>query len=157
MTIPKVDMPIIVRLQREKFDPGNESNQFLSGAISDGAAVTFTGIVRSPKTNPIISMTLEHYPELAQSQLEGFATQATNRFNLSKATIIHRYGEMVPGEPIVQVMTLSPHRKDAFEGAQFIMDFLKTDAPFWKKEKTVNGQSWVEAKDIDEKAKQSWQ
>jgi len=157
MTVPEVNMTIIVRLQREKFDPGNESNRFLSAVTSDGAAVTFTGIVRSPKTNPIISMTLEHYPELAQSQLENFAEQATNRFNLSKTTLIHRYGEMVPGEPIVQVMTLSPHRSDAFEGAQFIMDFLKTDAPFWKKEKTASGNSWVESKKGDEKAKQSWQ
>ena len=150
-------MTITVRLQKEKFDPGKEASRFLRNTTSDGAAVTFTGIVRSPETDPIISMTLEHYPKLARSRLENFATQAMNRFSLSRVTIIHRYGELFPGDPIVQVMTLSPHRKAAFEGAQFIMDFLKTDAPFWKKEKTANGDRWVEAKIIDEKARQGWQ
>ena len=150
-------MSLIVRLQTEKFDPGAESNQFLSSNSTDGAAVTFTGIVRSPKTEPIISMTLEHYPSLAQSRLENIAAQAIPRFSLTKTTLIHRYGELFPGEAIVQVMTMATHRREAFEGAQFIMDFLKTDAPFWKKEKTANGHNWVEAVQKDDIAKQRWQ
>lgn len=149
-------MTIIVRLQTEKFDPGAESNRFISNNSSQGAVVTFTGIVRSSKSQPIISMTLEHYPALAQSQLETFATKAKQRFNLSKITLIHRYGELFPGAAIVQVMTMATHRKEAFEGAQFIMDFLKTDAPFWKKEKTATGHNWVEARQIDDEAKQRW-
>jgi len=148
---------IIVRLQREKFDPGAQSNSFLAENISEGAAVTFTGIVRSTSDNPIISMILEHYPPMAQSQLESFANGAKQRFNLSKITLIHRYGELFPGEVIVQVMTLATHRKAAFEGAQFIMDFLKTDAPFWKKEQTNSGQNWVKAKTNDDEAKARWQ
>lgn len=149
-------MSIIVRLQTEIFDPGNESNQFLAGDNEAGAAVTFTGLVRSNKSAPILSLTLEHYPVLALSQLEGFAKQASQRFDLLGVTIIHRYGEMFPGEPIVQVMTLAPHRQAAFEGAQFIMDFLKTNAPFWKKETTISGETWVEAKATDDDAKAQW-
>ncbi len=149
-------MPIKVRLQEEKFDPGNETSRFLDETTSDGAAVTFTGIVRSQKDKPVISMTLEHYPALAQSQLEGFALKAERRFGLSRVTIIHRHGKMFPGEPIVQVMTMSPHRHAAFEGARFIMDFLKTDAPFWKKEQTADGTRWVSARQEDDEARQRW-
>lgn len=149
-------MAITVRLQNEVFDPGDESNQFLVGDSSAGAAVTFTGLVRSNKENPITSLTLEHYPPLAQAQLEEFANTASKRFNLLKVTIIHRYGKMLPNEPIVQVMTLAPHRRAAFEGAEFIMDFLKTDAPFWKKETGANGEAWVEAKSKDDDAKDRW-
>jgi len=150
-------MSILVRLQAESFDPGKESNLFLAKNTLAGAVVTFTGIVRSSKENPILSMTLEHYPELAFSQLQDFATLAQQRFNLTKTTLIHRYGELFPGDPIVQVMTMASHRREAFEGAQFVMDYLKTSAPFWKKELSANGESWVEATTIDDKAKQRWQ
>jgi molybdopterin synthase catalytic subunit len=149
-------MNITVRLQSEIFDPGNESNLFLVGDTHAGAAVTFTGLVRSDPQNPITSLTLEHYPPLAQNQLENFATKASERFNLLKVTVIHRYGQMHPNEPIVQVMTLAPHRKAAFEGAEFIMDYLKTSAPFWKKETTTTGQSWIDAKAHDDDAKNRW-
>lgn len=149
-------MAIIVRLQSEIFDPGKETNLFLAGDSAAGAVVTFTGLVRSNAHNPITSLTLEHYPPLAQAQLENFANQAAKRFDLLKVTIIHRFGKMLPNEPIVQVMTLAPHRRAAFEGAEFIMDFLKTDAPFWKKETGANGEIWVEAKAYDDDAKDRW-
>lgn len=148
---------IIVRLQSQTFDPGAESNAFLSGAEAAGAAVTFTGLVRSTPDNPIVSMTLEHYPALARSQLEKISRQAFERFSLIKLTTIHRFGTLAPGEPIVQVMTLAGHRKSAFEGAQFLMDYLKTDAPFWKKEHTEDGGDWVQAKSIDDKARAAWE
>jgi molybdopterin synthase catalytic subunit len=147
---------IIVRLQSEIFDPGGESNLFIEQADGAGAAVTFTGLVRSMANNPTEKMTLEHYPELAQSQLEKMGQEAVERFELLKVTIIHRYGAMYPSEPIVQVMTLSPHRQAAFDGANFIMDWLKTDAPFWKFEEGKNGATWVSAKTKDDEAKDKW-
>ncbi len=101
-------------------------------------------------------MTLEHYPALAQNQLETIAGEALVRFELIKLKIIHRYGKLRPGAPIVQVMTLAPHRRAAFEGAEFLMDYLKTDAPFWKKEQSASGETWVEAKPGDDKARARW-
>ncbi len=148
---------IIVRLQSETFDPGAESNAFMSGTETAGAAVTFTGLVRSTPDNPIVSMTLEHYPALARSQLEKISGQAVKRFGLIKVTTIHRYGTLVPGEPIVQVMTLAEHRRAAFEGAEFLMDYLKTSAPFWKKELRATGENWVEARALDDSDKERWE
>ncbi|VAW15768.1 Molybdopterin synthase catalytic subunit MoaE [hydrothermal vent metagenome] len=156
-------MSITVRLQAEIFDPGKESNAFLETAEKSGIArgtgamVTFTGLVRSCAKAPIISMTLEHYPPLAQAQLTRFAQKAIVRFDLFAIAIIHRFGEMKPGEPIVQVMALAPHRRAAFGGAEFVMDFLKTDAPFWKKELSKTGASWVAAKSNDDDARARWQ
>lgn len=149
-------MSITVRLQSEFFDPGAETNAFLNAHSKAGAAVTFTGLVRSDPQNPITSLTLEHYPPVAQAQLEEFANKATARFDLLRTTIIHRYGKMLPNEPIVQVMTLAPHRRAAFEGAEFIMDFLKTGAPFWKKETGKNGEAWVAAECRDDDARKRW-
>src|SRR4051812_39732898 len=111
-----------IRLQAEAFDPGGEANAFLLGSIGAGAAVTFTGLVRSDPRDPVATLTLEAYPELAVSQLGTIRDQAIARFSLLRATIIHRYGTLHPGEPIVQVMTLAPHRQAAFDGAQFLMD-----------------------------------
>lgn len=153
-------MGIIVRLQAEIFDPGAETGAFLKTANingKSGAMVAFTGLVRSSPKAPIISLTLEHYPPLAQAQLERFAQKAIVRFDLLALSLIHRFGEMKPGEPIVQVMALSSHRRAAFAGAQFVMDFLKTDAPFWKKELRETGQSWVAAKSEDDDARARWQ
>ncbi len=145
-----------VRLQTEAFDPGAESNTFLSANAGAGAAVTFTGLVRSQPGDPVSTLTLEVYPELAEAQIGKAIAEAVTRFGLIKATVIHRYGPLLPGEPIVQVMTLSPHRRAAFEGAEFLMDFLKTDAPFWKKEATPDGDRWVEAKTEDDHARDRW-
>ncbi|QQR37606.1 molybdenum cofactor biosynthesis protein MoaE [Devosia oryziradicis] len=145
-----------VRVQTERFDPGAELNAFLSASNGAGAAATFTGVVRSKPDDPITALTLECYPELAINQLKAIVTEATGRFDLLRATVIHRYGTLAPGEPIVQVMTLSPHRDAAFKGAEFLMDYLKTDAPFWKQETGPNGTHWVEAKAEDDAAKARW-
>src|SRR5690349_664873 len=133
-----------VRIQTEPFDPGTESNIFLQSSAGAGAAVTFTGLVRSEPRDPITSLTLECYPELALAQIGDLEAQAIARFGLLRVTVIHRFGELKPGEPIVQVMTLAPHRHAAFEGAEFLMDYLKTDAPFWKKEAGPNGTRWID-------------
>jgi molybdopterin synthase catalytic subunit len=101
-------------------------------------------------------MTLEHYPALAQRQLEALRENAITRFGLLAAEIIHRFGTLYPGDPIVQVMTLAPHRQAAFDGANFIMDTLKTTAPFWKKEENSEGTRWVEAKESDDQAAARW-
>ena len=146
-----------IRVTTDSFDPGTETNIFLATATGAGAAVTFTGLVRSDPRDPIASLTLECYPELADSQIARIEAQAIARFGLMRTTIIHRYGTLKPGEPIVQVMTLAMHRKAAFEGAEFLMDYLKTDAPFWKKEAGANGEHWVEAKTSDDKAKGRWE
>ncbi|MDB5474198.1 MAG: molybdenum cofactor biosynthesis protein MoaE [Devosia sp.] len=146
-----------VRVTTEAFDPGAELNAFLEASNGAGAAATFTGVVRSDPQDPISALTLECYPELAVNQLTAIVEQARHRFSLLAATIIHRYGTLAPGEPIVQVMTLSPHRQAAFEGAEFLMDYLKTDAPFWKQETGPQGTSWVQAKSEDDKAKARWE
>ncbi len=125
-----------VRLQEAPFDPGAETNAFLEAAAGAGAAVSFTGLVRSRPDDPVSALTLEVYPELAESQIAKSIAAAVTRFGLLKAAVIHRHGPLRPGEPIVQVMTLAPHRAAAFEAAEFLMDYLKTDAPFWKKEAT---------------------
>ncbi len=145
-----------IRIQTESFDPGAEANAFLAGAAGAGAVVTFTGLVRSDPADPIMTLALECYPELAESQIGGMLAEAVARFALLRATVIHRYGTLRPGEPIVQVMTLAPHRQSAFDGAQFLMDYLKTDAPFWKKEATASGDRWVEHRANDDTAKARW-
>ncbi|KQX40019.1 molybdenum cofactor biosynthesis protein MoaE [Devosia sp. Root436] len=146
-----------VRVSTDPFDPGAETNAFLAAGQGAGAAVTFTGVVRSRPDDPITALTLECYPELAINQLASIVEQATSRFGLLAATVIHRYGTLAPGEPIVQVMTLSPHREAAFKGAEFLMDYLKTGAPFWKQETGPNGTHWVEAKAEDDVAKARWE
>lgn len=145
-----------VRVSPDPFDPGAETNAFLASGRGAGAAVTFTGVVRSGP-DPITALTLECYPELAVNQLISIVEQATARFGLLAATVIHRYGTLAPGEPIVQVMTLSPHREAAFRGAEFLMDYLKTDAPFWKQETGPTGTHWVEAKAEDDAARARWE
>jgi molybdopterin synthase catalytic subunit len=146
-----------VRVETARFDPGAETNAFLAVGKGAGAAVTFTGVVRSLPDDPVTALTLECYPELAINQLTAIVDQATARFGLLAATVIHRYGTLLPGEPIVQVMTLSPHREAAFRGAEFLMDYLKTDAPFWKQETGPRGTHWVEAKAEDDDAKARWE
>ena len=146
-----------VRIEEAPFDPGAESNAFLAANAGAGAAVTFTGLVRSQPDDPIATLTLECYPDLAIAQVEALGAEAVVRFGLIKYTVIHRYGRLRPGEPIVQVMTLAPHREAAFKGAEFLMDFLKTDAPFWKKEANPAGERWVEAKTDDHAAKARWE
>lgn len=145
-----------VRLQQAAFDPGAETNAFLADSGGAGAAVAFTGLVRSAPDDPVTSLTLECYVELAEAQIGAMVAEATTRFDLMRTVVIHRYGTLAPGEPIVQVMTLAPHREAAFKGAEFLMDYLKTDAPFWKKEATPAGGRWVDAREEDDAAKDRW-
>lgn len=148
--------PLIIRLQAETFDPGSESNQFIKDSDGAGAAITFTGLVRSLPNAPITALELEHFPSMAQAKLEALGQLSIDRFELVKLTIIHRFGKLLPQEPIVQVMALSAHRQAAFDGANFVMDTLKTDAPFWKKEHSDDGASWVGAKVADDDARDRW-
>jgi molybdopterin synthase catalytic subunit len=146
-----------IRIQEAAFDPGQELNRFAAGNAGAGAAVSFTGFVRSAPNHPIVSLTLECYPELALKQIETIGQQAIARFGLIALCATHRFGSLVPGEPIVQVMAMAAHRKAAFEGAEFVMDYLKTDAPFWKKEHLGTGARWVDKNDADDSAKARWQ
>lgn len=145
-----------IRLQQAAFDAGEETNAFLAEAGGAGAAVTFTGLVRSLADDPVATLALECYEDLAQVQIAGMVAEAIARFELIKVSVIHRYGTLAPGEPIVQVMTLAAHREAAFKAAEFLMDYLKTDAPFWKKEKTPAGERWVEARVEDDGARDRW-
>jgi molybdopterin synthase catalytic subunit len=145
-----------LRIQQEAFDAGAELNRFTAAAIGAGAVVTFTGIVRSDAADPLLALTIEHYPELAQKQIADVIAAACARFELLDAAVIHRFGPMRVGEPIMQVLTLAAHRRAAFEGAEFLMDYLKTDAPFWKREERASGTHWVEAKAADDMARERW-
>lgn len=146
----------MIRITTGPFDPGAEANRFQQAHTDAGAMVTFTGLVRSLPQDPINALILECYPELAENEIAAMRSAAIARFSLADAAIIHRHGRLVPGETIMMVMTLAPHRQAAFEGAQFLMDYLKTDAPFWKQEDTEAGLRWVEAKSEDDKARDRW-
>jgi len=146
-----------VRLQREDFDVAAETRRLTAGRTDVGAVVTFTGICRAgPEGERISAMTLDYYPAMAQAELERIEAQARERWPLQGALIIHRHGRLVPGENIVLVITLSAHRQAAFEAAEFLMDYLKNRAPFWKKEEREQGSSWVAAKAEDEEALERW-
>jgi len=145
-----------VRVQAEKFDYGAECAAFAAGAAGAGAVVTFAGIVRDDPEAPLSAMEIEHYPGMTERALEAILEQAHARWTLTDALIIHRHGTMAPGEMIMMVATASPHRAEAFAAAEFLMDFLKSRAPFWKREITAQGARWVEAKDHDEAALSRW-
>ena len=146
----------MIRVTTDPFDPGIEANAFQAAHTGAGAMVTFTGIVRSKPEDPITALILECYPELAENELAAMTQTALARFGLIDAQVIHRYGRLVPGEAIMMVATLAPHRQAAFDGAQFLMDYLKTGAPFWKQEETPTGLRWVEAKSEDDEARERW-
>lgn len=147
-----------VRVQAEDFDVSREIAALTSGRTDIGAIVTFTGTVRGEaKGRPIVSMTLEHYPGMTEAELERVETEARGRWPLDASLIIHRYGELKPGDNIVLVITASRHRHAAFEAAEFLMDYLKSRAPFWKKETTSDGTGhWVDARETDEAALARW-
>ena len=146
------------RVQEADFDVGREVAALTRGRTDIGAIVTFTGTVRGEaKGRPIVSMTLEHYPGMTEAELERVEAEAGRRWALDASLIVHRYGELAPGDNIVLVITASRHREAAFEAAAFLMDFLKTRAPFWKKETGVDGQGqWVDARESDEHALARW-
>lgn len=145
-----------IAVQSAPFDLGQESAAFVTGCADMGAIVTFTGIVRDLPGDPLVAMEIEHYPGMTEAALTAFAEQASQRFSLGDVLVIHRYGRLAPGEMIMMVATAAPHRKDAFEAAEFLMDYLKSRAPFWKREITAQGADWVEAKEVDEAALKRW-
>ncbi|MEO0938974.1 MAG: molybdenum cofactor biosynthesis protein MoaE [Pseudomonadota bacterium] len=143
-----------IRVQESAFDAGAELNHFAARTSGMGAVVTFNGIVRGD--GGLTAMEIEHYPGMTEAALRHIADEATARWSLGGALVIHRYGTLQPGETIMMVATCAPHRTDAFEAAEFLMDYLKSRAPFWKREIGPNGASWVKAKDSDEDALTRW-
>jgi molybdopterin synthase catalytic subunit len=146
-----------IRVQENPFDLGQEASAFSSKTSASGAVVTFTGIVRDNARNSLDYMDIEHYPGMTESALRQIADDALTKWSLEDAMIIHRIGKMRAGEMIMMVATAARHRKDAFEAAEFLMDFLKSRAPFWKKEVSKDGSEWVDARDEDEAALTRWQ
>jgi molybdopterin synthase catalytic subunit len=144
-----------VRVQLEPFDTGAELNAFAQGRADVGAVVSFTGVVRDTQGN-LQEMQIEHYPGMTENAIAKIAQEAVTRWNLADVLVIHRYGPLAVGTPIMMVATASAHRAAAFEAADFLMDYLKSRAPFWKKEVTNDGASWVAAKDEDEDALKRW-
>lgn len=149
--------PVSVRIQTDDFDITNEIAALTRGRADIGAVVSFTGLCRD-EGGRLSALELEHYPGMAERAIAAIAEEAVERFGLTGITAIHRYGKIAPGGNIVLVVAAAPHRQAAFDGASFLMDFLKTDAPFWKKEHLKDGGAgeWVSAKDADDKAKLRW-
>ena len=145
-----------VLVQEAAFDVGETLNRFTEGLSGAGAIVSFTGITRDVTEGDLHAMEIEHYPGMTQRALTEIHAQAVERFNLTDALIIHRHGRLQPGDTIMMVATAAPHRRDAFEAADFLMDYLKSRAPFWKREVTARGAEWVAAKDEDEAALDRW-
>lgn len=142
-------------VQSQPFDMGAEAARLAAGAAGAGAIVTFTGLVRD-NGGALSGMEIEHYPGMTEAAIATIMRDAVARWSLIDALVIHRYGVLVAGEPIMMVATASPHRADAFAAAEFLMDYLKSRAPFWKKEIGADGASWVAAKDADEVALSRW-
>jgi molybdopterin synthase catalytic subunit len=150
-------MQTTVRLQREDFDAAAEQAALARGRTDIGAVVTFTGICRGAESGePIAALTLEHYPGMAEAEIGRHVEEAKSRWPLLGVTVIHRYGRIEPGENIVLVVTASSHREAAFAAAEFLMDYLKTRAPFWKQVESKSGKAWIEAKGADDAAAARW-
>ena len=143
-----------IAVQEAPFDLGAVSRDFADGAAEAGAVVTFTGVVRGD--GRMAAMEIEHYPGMTEKAITAIAAEAVGRWALTDALVIHRYGRLGADEPIMMVATAAPHRADAFAAAEFLMDYLKTRAPFWKKEIGTDGAAWVAAKDEDEDALKRW-
>jgi molybdopterin synthase catalytic subunit len=144
-----------VRVQSAPFDLGAETSAFARSKAGAGAVVTFTGLVRD-EAGALSHMEIEHYPGMTERAILAIADDALARWNLTDALVIHRYGSLMPGEAIMMVATAAPHRGDAFAAAEFLMDYLKSRAPFWKKEVSTSGATWVAAKEADEAALDRW-
>ncbi|MBK1836085.1 molybdopterin synthase catalytic subunit MoaE [Azospirillum sp. YIM B02556] len=146
-----------IRVQAGDFDVGAEYAAFTAGRTGIGGVVMFVGLVRDIAGGAAVSaMTLEHYPGMTEKQLEAIEEEARRRWPLDDVLVIHRHGRLEPGDRIVMVATASAHRDAAFESCRFLMDWLKTKAPFWKLEATPEGERWVEAKDSDDAAAARW-
>ena len=142
-------------VQPDPFDIGAETSAFATGASGAGAVVTFTGLVRDDHGG-LITMEIEHYPGMTERAIAAIMDEAQRRWDLTDALVIHRHGSLTPGAPIMMVATAARHRAEAFAAAEFLMDYLKSRAPFWKKEIGAGGASWVTAKDQDEAALGRW-
>lgn len=151
MTMPTV------RVQSQDFDLSAESRALTEGRADIGAVVSFVGLCRD-EAGTLSALELEHYPGMAEAEIRRIGEMAIDRFNLIGLTAIHRFGRIAPGEQIVLVIATAPHRQAAFDGAGFMMDYLKTSAPFWKKEHRKDGTAgdWVSAKDADDRARDKW-
>lgn len=145
-----------VRVQEAPFDFGAEAAGFAAGRTDAGAVVTFTGIVRNTDDGTLSRMEIEHYPGMTEKALTRIEAEAVTRWSLSDSLIIHRYGPLAPGEMIMMVATAARHRADAFQAAEFLMDYLKSRAPFWKKEFHDGGEDWVDSRQEDEDALKRW-
>jgi molybdopterin synthase catalytic subunit len=146
-----------VRVQQHDFDAGAEIAALRAGNLNVGAVATFIGTVRDLNDGTgVSSMELEHYPGMTERALEDICAQARGRWDILDALVVHRYGRLSPGDQIVLVVVTSAHRGEAFAACEFIMDYLKTQAPFWKKERTPHGERWVEARDTDDEAAARW-
>ncbi|MGI9451837.1 MAG: molybdenum cofactor biosynthesis protein MoaE [Geminicoccaceae bacterium] len=147
----------MIRVQEEPFDVGAELSALSAGRTDIGAVASFAGLVRDIADNQAVSaMTLEHYPGMTEKKLSEIEAEANQRWPLQASLIVHRYGRMLAGEPIVLVATASAHRAAALESCAFLIDWLKTEAPFWKLEETESGESWVDARASDDKAAARW-
>ena len=144
----------MIRVQREAFDVGREIAALTAGNTRIGGVASFVGLVRDP--GGLRSMTLEHYPGMTERQLELIDAEAHRRWPLEASLIVHRYGRLEPGEPIVLTITASAHRQAAFDSCNFLMDWLKTEAPFWKREESADGERWVAARAGDDAARERW-
>ena len=147
---------MIIRVQTEDFDSTAVNRDLMGSRCDVGAITSFIGLVRDLPDQPLQHMTLEHYPGMTEKSLRAIVDQASERWSVIDCAIIHRVGELQPADQIVLVSVLSAHRKDAFSACEFIMDYLKTKAPFWKKETDAKGSAWVEAKNSDNEAKNRW-
>lgn len=146
-----------IRIQADPFDPAAEQDELRRGQAQIGALVAFVGLMRDINAGSAVeAMTLEHYPGMTERALETIAADARRRWQVDGIRIVHRVGRLTPEEPIVLVAVTSRHRGDAFRACELIIDFLKTDAPFWKKEHTADGARWVQARDADSEATQRW-
>lgn len=146
-----------VSVQYEDFDVSTENAALMSGKYDAGALVNFIGYVRDVNGGDSVStLFLEHYPGMTEKSIAGIIEQAAARWHVAKSKVIHRIGELSPGDQIVYVGVCSEHRGDAFKACEFIMDYLKTEAPFWKKEQTPDGERWVDARSSDELARGRW-
>jgi len=147
---------MIIRVQHEDFDTAALQRELAAGRGDVGAIASFVGLVRDLEGDPLQQMTLEHYPGMTEKALEGIANRAAERWRVLDLAIIHRIGALKPADQIVLVMVASAHRADAFAACEFIMDYLKTEAPFWKKETSDRGEKWVGARKSDLFAQKKW-
>jgi molybdopterin synthase catalytic subunit len=150
-------LPLTIRIQQADFDVAREIAALTKSRTDIGAVVSFSGICRGGEgADKIAALTLEHYPGMAEAEIRRHADEAMSRWPLDGLTVIHRFGRIEPGENIVLVVTASKHRQAAFEAAEFLMDYLKTSAPFWKREEGAAGTGWVEAREDDDLAAARW-